>query len=98
MAPGFDTNPLTHMDSAGIFFDMAPASGVVRKGTMIQLAMKLTKITVAALKTFALSVKTGLTGNADFPTPSPSTTDIQTAVDDVTAQEVLLKAAEDKVT
>ncbi len=65
---------------------------------MIQLAFKLTERTVASLKDMAASIKTALTGNASFPTPSPTTTEIQNAIDAVTTQEGVLQAAEDEVT
>ena len=93
----FDATPLVHMDTAGVTFDAAAAAGGGRKA-MIQLALKLTVRTIESLKNLAASIKAGLTGNASFPTPSPSTTDIQTACDAVSAQEGVLQAAEDSVT
>ena len=95
----FDENPPVLLDTPGIFFDMAPAAGEGgRKGSMIQLALKLTERTLDALKNLAASIQAGLTGNASFPTPSPSTTDLQTACDTVATQQAALQAAEDEVT
>ncbi len=81
------------MDSGTVFFDVEPVVGGGRKGTMIQVALKLTKITIAALKTLAGSIKTGLTGNASFPTPSPTPAQIDTAITAVSDQEVIVGAA-----
>jgi len=95
MTPTFDANPLIHMDTPGIFFDTPePAAGSGRKGTMIQLALRLTKLSVNALKNLAATIKTGLTGNANFPTPTTTPTMIQTAIDNVTTAEADLSAAE----
>lgn len=82
------------MDSGIVFFDAGGEAGGGRKGTMIQIALKLTKITITALKNLAGDIKTGLTGNASFPSPSPSTTEIQTAITNVTNQEGALSVAQ----
>jgi hypothetical protein len=97
MGPTFDANPLVQMDTPGVFFDMGNSGAGGRKG-MIQIALKLSRKTMAAVKNLAASIKAGLTGNASFPTPSPTTTEIQTAIDDVSAQEAVLQAAKDNVT
>ena len=98
MSPTFDENPPVLMDTGLIFFDTgSAAAGGARKGTMIQLALKLTKATLAALKTLASSIKSGLTGNASFPTPNPTPANIQTAIDEMEAQENALALAESKV-
>ena len=94
MVPTFDANPPVHMDTGTVFFDSAPASGGGRKGSMIQLALRLTERTLAGLKTFAMSVMTGLTGNASFPTPNPTPANIETAVDNLSDAEDELAAAE----
>ncbi len=99
MAPRFDDLPLVLMDTPGVFFDDGQATGAGgKKGSMIQIAFKLRELTIEALKNMAASIKAGLTGNASFPTPSPTTTEIQTAIDVVTTQEAVLKTAEDEVT
>ena len=97
MVPTFDAIPLVHMDDPTVFFDAVPAAGSGRKGIMIQLALKLFNRTVASLKTYAGTVKTGLTGNASFPSPATTPAMVQTAIDDVTAAEGQLSAAEGAV-
>lgn len=86
------------MDTPGVFFDMAPATGGGRKGTMIQLALKLAKLTANGLKNLAASVVTGLTGNAHFPAPTTTPVLIQGGIDDLIASEAALSASEDVVT
>jgi len=86
------------MDTPGIFFDMAPGAGGGRKGRMIQLAFKLATLTLELLKDLAASLKAGLTGNANFPTPTTTPAMIQTGIDNLTTAQGELSAAEDVVT
>lgn len=64
---------------------------------MIQFALKLATLGVDELKTLALSMKQGLTSNANFPAPKISPGQIQTMVDMVTTQETAVSVAESNV-
>jgi hypothetical protein len=65
---------------------------------MIQLAFKLATLTLELLKDLAASLKAGLTGNAGFPSPTTTPAMMQTGIDNLTAAEGELSAAEGVVT
>jgi hypothetical protein len=99
MTPHFDMNPPVLMDTPGVFFDMPePAQAGGGRKRMIQLALRLTELTVAGLKSLATKIKDGLTNNASFPTPNPTPQNIDDAILAVTTAEGELGAAEALVT
>ncbi len=65
---------------------------------MIQIALKLARLTRQQLKDLANAIKAGLTSNANFSSPSPTATQIGTAITDLVTAENARATAEGALT
>lgn len=68
---------------SGVLFD-APALPQPRRKTMAQISLGLSRLPVADLIQTANNIKTAMTGNANFTTPSPTLTAIGTLITSLT--------------
>lgn len=94
----FDSNPPVRFD-AGVRLDSPSGPGSAQpKNKMTKPALKLDSLTRNEKKTLAGSMAAGLTANAALvPTPQVTPAQLNTAVTNLTSQEVAVKNAEENL-